>query len=390
MVSTFLAGRGATAAVIGCVAFLLIGWSSLLVPSLIRDIERDFGQSDAGIGLFYFVNAAAYVVGSLGGGMLTERVGRRGVLALGALLHGLGLVAQVVPVWGVFLVAGIPRGLGSGAIDAGVNGLFLDLYPGARGRALNIVHLFFSLGALASPLAVGLLVEAGFTWQQLILVSGIVSLPLTVLFAVVDVPSGRHDRHGSGAARVGLVLPLLALAIAIGCYVAAEVGVSNWLVRFLEAAPLAVATSALSLFWGGLTLGRLVSARVADRFDHVKFTIVSSVVASVALVAAVFVPALPASVALFGLVGFAYGPIYPMIMAIGGERFPGRSAAVSGFLGAASVAGSVVYPPVMGFLSVTVGLTAAMLGTAVLGFACAGALLVARWQSRRAVSAGAS
>lgn len=390
MVPTFLAGRAAAAAVIGCVAFLLIGWSSLLVPSLIRDIERDFGQSDAGIGLFYFVNAAAYVAGSLGGGMLTERVGRRGVLALGALLHGLGLVAQVVPVWGVFLIAGIPRGLGSGAIDAGVNGLFLDLYPGARGRALNIVHLFFSLGALASPLVVGLLVEAGFTWQQLILVSGIVSLPLTVLFVVVDVPSGRHDRHGSGAARVSLVLPLLALAIAIACYVAAEVGVSSWLVRFLETAPLAVATSTLSLFWGGLTLGRLVSARVADRFDHVKFTIVSSIVASVALVAAVFVPALPASVALFGLVGFAYGPIYPMIMAIGGERFPGRSAAVSGFLGATSVAGSVVYPPVMGFLSVTVGLTVAMLGTAVLGFACAAALVVARGQSRRAVSAGLS
>lgn len=388
--STFFAGRGAAAAVIGCVAFLLIGWSGLLVPSLIRDIERDFGQSDAGIGLFYFVNAAAYVVGSLGGGMLTERIGRRGVLALGALLHGLGLVAQVIPVWGVFLVAAIPRGLGSGAIDAGVNGLFLDLYPGARGRALNVVHLFFSLGALASPLAVGFLVEAGFTWQQLILVSGIVSLPLTVLFAVVDVPSGRHDRHAGGAARIGLVLPLLFLAVAIGCYVAAEMGVSNWLVRFLEAAPLAVATSALSLFWGGLTLGRLVSARVADRFDHVKFTIVSSVVASVALVAAVFVPALPASVALFGLVGFAYGPIYPMIMAIGGERFPGRSAAVSGFLGATSVAGSVVYPPVMGFLSVTIGLTAAMLGTAVLGFACAAALLLARGQSRRAVSAGLS
>ncbi len=375
------------AAVIGCVAFVLIGWSGLLVPSLIRDIERDFGQSDAGIGLFYFVNAAAYVVGTLGGGMLTERIGRRGVLALGALLHGLGLVAQVIPVWGVFLLTAIPRGLGSGAIDGGVNGLFLDLYPGARGRALNIVHLFFSLGALASPLVAGFLVEAGFTWQQLVLVSGIVSLPLTVLFAVVDVPSGRHDRHAGGAARIGLVLPLLFLAVAIGCYVAAEVGVSNWLVRFLEAAPLAVATSALSLFWGGLTLGRLASARVADRFDHVKFTIVSSVVASVALVAAVLVPALPASIALFGLVGFAYGPIYPMIMAIGGERFPGRSAAVSGFLGATSVVGSVVYPPVMGFLSVTIGLTAAMLGTAVLGFACAAALLLARGQSRRAVSA---
>jgi hypothetical protein len=40
------------------------------------------------------------------------------------------------------------------------------------------------------------------------------------------------------------------------------------------------------------------------------------------------------------------------------------------------VVGSVVYPPIMGFLSVTVGLTVAMLGTVVLGLASAGALVL--------------
>ena len=57
-----------------------------------------------------------------------------------------------VPTWGLFLALAIPFGLGSGAIDGGMNGLVLDLYPDGRGRALNLLHLFFSLGALASPL----------------------------------------------------------------------------------------------------------------------------------------------------------------------------------------------------------------------------------------------
>ena len=65
-----------------------------------------------------------------------------------------------------------------------------------------------------------------------------------------------------------------------------------------------------------------------------------------------------------------------MIMAIGGDRYPGRSAAVGGLLAGAAVVGSIVYPPVMGFLSVTVGLKVAMLGTAVLGLACASALVL--------------
>ena len=50
-----------------------------------------------------------------------------------------------------------------------MNGLFLDLYPDSRGRALNLLHLFFSLGALASPLVVGRFVEAGVAWQAIIL-----------------------------------------------------------------------------------------------------------------------------------------------------------------------------------------------------------------------------
>ena len=65
-----------------------------------------------------------------------------------------------------------------------------------------------------------------------------------------------------------------------------------------------------------------------------------------------------------------------MIVAIGGERYPERSAAVGGSLVGMAVIGSVVYPPAMGFLSVTIGLTAAMLGNALLALACAVALVV--------------
>jgi fucose permease len=377
------------AGVVGCIAFVLIGWSGLLVPSLIRSIKDAFDQSDAGIGIFYFVYASVYAAGSLGGGLVTERLGRRTVFTLAVGLHGAGFVALgIAPSWGVFLLAALPAGLSAGAIDGGMNGLFLDLFPSGRGRALNLLHLFFSVGALSAPLAVGRLVEVGVEWQTIFIATGLVAFVLAALFAVVRMPDGRHARaarvaseRSSGLGRLReargrLAAPLLLLAFAIGCYVAGEVGVSNWLVRFLEPAPLSTATTALSLFWAGLTLGRLISARIADRFDHIRFTVFCSVATSAALLAAIFAPTLPLSIALFGLAGVATGPIYPMIMAIGGDRYPDRTSAVSGFLSGAAVVGSIVYPPIMGFLSVTVGLTAAMLGTVVLGLACASALVL--------------
>ncbi len=375
----------AAAGIVGCLSFLLIGWSGLLVPSLIRSVKDSFDQSDAGIGLFYFVYAVVYAAGSLGGGLVTERFGRRTVLTLAAVLHGLGFIGfGLAPSWTWFLVAALPAGLGAGGLDGGGNGLILDLYQSGRGRALNLLHVFFSLGALSAPLAVGRLVERGVAWPSIVTATGIAALAVAALFLVVPMPHGRRDAgtvDPAGATRTGhlrdrLAAPLILLAIAISCYVASEVGVSNWLVRFLEPAPITVATTALSLFWAGLAIGRLLAARLADRFDHVRFAAAASTAMSIALIGAILVPSLPVSIALFALAGVATGPVFPMIIAVGGDRYPDRTAAVSGFLSSAAVVGSIIYPPVMGFLSVTVGLTVAMLGTVLLGLASAGALLL--------------
>lgn len=382
------------AGVLACVGLLLIGWSTLLVPSLIREIERDFGQSDAGLGIYYLVGSAAYASGSFGGGMLTERFGRRLVLIIATVLIGLGTaLLGLVPIWAIVLLSALPAGFGSGAIDGGVNGLVLDLYPNARGRALNTLHLFFSIGAFTSPLVVGRLVGAGVPWQVLVVATAAVTVPVALLWAIVSLPHGRHSAPSlDGEPRSGRLAfrwPLIALEVAIACYVASEVGVSNWLIRFLEDVPLALATTSLSLYWGGLALGRLVSARFSDGFDHLRLAAVSALAAGVATIAAVLAPSTEAAIALFAVVGFASGPVFPLIIAIGGDRHPGRSAAVSGFLIASAIVGGLVYPPVMGLLSVSVGLPIAMLGAGALAVVCAAALLVARPRSAAANAAPA-
>ena len=84
------------------------------------------------------------------------------------------------------------------------------------------------------------------------------------------------------------------------------------------------------------------------------------------------------SIGLFALAGLAAGPVAPMIMVVGGDRYPDRSAAVGGYLTTAAVVGTIGFPTLMGFLSVTVGLQVAMLGTVALGLASAGALALAK------------
>ena len=98
---------------------------------------------------------------------------------------------------------------------------------------------------------------------------------------------------------------------------------SNWLVRYLDDAPLEVATLALSMFWLFIGLGRLVSSFIADRLGLVRFATTFAAACGAAILAAIVVPSLPLVVILFAVAGFAAGPVYPTIMAIGGAPLPG-------------------------------------------------------------------
>jgi MFS transporter, FHS family, glucose/mannose:H+ symporter len=375
----------------GYFSFILIGCNAVLVPSLIRSIEHDFHQSDAGLGLFYLLSSLLYAAGSFIGGLLTERLGRRWILITAAFLCGLGLIGTAAaPVWPLFLVSGMAVTGGAGAIDGGVNGLFLDLYQRARGGALNLLHSFFGVGALLAPFAVGRLLAAGVSWRVDVLALGIGALVLAALLLAVEMPAGL--RAEPGGVHAGLtrteqsLLPFVGLAVAICCYVAAEMAVSGWLVKFLGGVPVTTATAVLSIFWGGLALGRVLSNWVAERMDYVVFTVGCIVLASGMLVGALLVPVFPLSVVLFGFAGLFYGPVYPMIMAIGGNLYPHRIAALSGSIGAAAVVGSVFYPPLIGFMATHVGLRTGLLGAGVLGVPAALAIIGARAAARRAAA----
>ena len=387
------------AGLVGCLTLLAIGWTGLLIPSLIRSIEATFGQTDAGIGVVYLAWALAYASGSFGGGPLTERLGRRPVLGGAVLLTGLGAAGLgLAPTWAAFVVAALAAGAGAGCLDGGANGLVLDVFREGRGRAMNLLHASYSVGALAAPLIVGTLVESSVSWQVIAVGTGVVVALLAVAYVGVPMPSGRRPPASAGTGLTAtsgghggrrlLAGPLLLLGVAIATYVASEGGVSNWLVRFLEPAPLTTATLALSLYWAGLTAGRLASAVIADRFDHLRFTIACALAVAVLIAAAVLVPVLPLSIAAFAAAGVASGPVFPMIVAIGGERHAERSAAVAGSLTGMAVIGSIVYPPVMGFLSVSVGLTVAMLGAALLAIACVLALVAFGRATRRRSAPG--
>jgi fucose permease len=385
--------------VITWASFVLLGWTSVLVPALIRQIESTYGVDDAALGIYYFIYSAAYASSSFAGGLLVERLGRSVVLSSAAALMATGLLIEgAAPGWPVFLLGAVVLGFGGGAIDGGVNGLALAIADEGRGRALNLLHLTFAIGAFVSPVVVGQLVDREVPWQAVLIATGIAAIALHVALRRASMPSGL--RRGSVEAPAGagptvtpgrdgsLLLPLVLLAIAIGAFVASEVGVSNWIIRFLASVPVTTATAALSAFWGGLALGRLFAATYSDRFSHSTFAAIASVAAGVGVIVAVLAPSVELSIAGFAVAGFAMGPIFPMIVALGGDLYPDRLAATGGTLTGAAVLGGMLYPPLIGLMSARFGIGTGLLGAAGLSFVSAVAILgAARIRDRRTLIA---
>lgn len=372
------------AGLVAGLAYTLVGWRALLVPSLILFVAPAFGQADAGMGAYYLATALAYGVGALFGGRFIRRFGAHLILPSAAALMAAGLLIQgFTGAWVVFALAGVFTSIGASSTDVGIQALVLDLFPHSRGRALNLLHVAYGVGALMAPLLLAALVALGVPWQWLMTGSGVTMAVAAVGLALTVPPDPVlhvSSQDGEAAVRTRrLPLFLLVMAVSISCYVAAEAGVSDWLVRYLEALPITQASLALTLFWAGIAVGRLVFARIGNRLDPQRSAVVLAVAGGALLTVALMLPISPASPFLFGAVGLAFGPIFPLMVAAAGARMPGESATVTGTLVFAAVVGAVVYPPAIGFLSGVIGLHAAMMGTAVMAFACG----IAAWLAIR-------
>ncbi len=340
---------------------------------------------DGATSQFKFVYALLFATGALSSGLIAGRVGRRVVLPAAALVAAGGLTLEgSAPIWLVFVVGAGFAGVGCGAIDAMVSSVIMDLSDPGSGSGINLLHLFYSVGALAAPLAIGVLVSLGTEWRLIPVATSLAGLALAAPLVRVGAvpPRPRSPVMPATADRPAATLTsrrlaLATLGVATACFVAAESGVSSWLVGYLADEPMTVATLALGLFWAGLAAGRLVASRVADWFAPVRFTASCALLGGLAILAAVILASGPIRIILFVAAGFAFGPVYPMILAIAGSLFPHRAAAVAGIVTAAGVVGSITYPAMMGLIAGIAGLGAGMFGAAVLIIVSSGALVAA-------------
>jgi fucose permease len=338
-------------------AIFVYGVIAAMLGTILPDLSKRFGLTPKQNGNIALTQAIGLVVASLSVGPLIDVEGKK----LGLVL-GLGLVAVALFAlpkakgYGYLMLYMLLLGLGGGIIVTGANALVSDISPSSRGTTLNLLNLFFGLGGLATPFLLANLLK-GNSVRLCYLAAILTTITLGVhIIAPIPPPSGvvafQLSQVGDLLASPALIL----LSVLLFLYVAAEVGVWNWLVRHLiaQGIPEPKALNILSLgFALGLLLGRVAVSPILRTVPAAEVTLVAAILMAVTtfLMLRTKSPNV-AWVAVF-LAGVAMAPVFPTTLAMVGDRFPQMTATALGIAITSGWIGLVVSSPIIGAIAGT-------------------------------------
>jgi fucose permease len=317
-----------------------------ILPSLFDRIG--FSEGAAG-NLFLNMNLAMLLM-TVCFGPLVDRFGFKSLLAVSALLVAAALLLlSQASSYGLIIAAAVVLGLGGGGLNGGANALTSDLNEGKeRGAALNILGIFFGIGALTVPFLIGAL--RGLQGVQAILpIATTASLVLFVIFIVLRFPKAKQPLGFpiKEAAKIGRS-PLLWLCAFILFFQSGnEFTAGGWISTYLlKTHGLGAGAAALVLgaYWAAIMSGRLASSRIVRRVRNETLILGSAALALAAAALMVLAPSGPAAAAGAVALGFGFAAIYPTTLAIVGGRFSAFTGTAFSVVIAVGLVGGMLAP----------------------------------------------
>jgi MFS family permease len=317
----------------------------------LRPIEDSMGWSRSGIGAIGLFNWIVMGAGGVVSGFVSDRLGTRRVVVVGAVLLGLGLVlsSYVQQVWQLYVTFGLLVGAGVSTFYVPLTVLAIKWFEGRRGMAAAVVSAGNGLGILAlAPLSRWLINE--FDWRVAFLVLGnlawVVVLPTALLLRppAGGQPDGRLPSSSSNLSNAGAqkwpphspgggqpspalgfdgpspwaTWPFWAIALTHFCCCAAHSGPLFHLVSHAMDQGVARMAAAGILGASGLTsiFGRIGTGMVADRIGA-KRTLLSALSLQATLIFLYLFAGTESALWTLSLAfGVAYGgamPLYPVV-----------------------------------------------------------------------------
>jgi fucose permease len=353
------------AVVLSAASFGILGGCLTLPGTLLPLLVERFGIRLVEAGSMLALQPLGYLLAVTVAGRLIEGYGMRPVLAAGMLTSAAGFAGfGLISGWTGGAAMMLIGGLGFGVMEVGTNTLLIVVGGERRSNLLNFAHLFFGVGSFITPVLAAHAVAAGVSWRITFLVAGTATAAVAVGWGLFDVQDVAAVRPAGGSARSVVRSPsALLFAAMLAVYVGTETGIGAWLTKYMVSVrqvTLIYAGNALSVYWLGLAVGRLVLSVLSHRIREELLLVLLTLVATIAMCGALMVERPLGVVICAAFTGLGFSGIFPAVIALGGRSHPHDTAGVTSVMIAGAGLGGILIPWSMSAVADAAGLMAGM------------------------------
>lgn len=316
-------------------------------------------------GTLFFLLYLGIFVASLVVGPLIDHLGNKANLLASSLVVALAMVFfSEASSFRTASVAAILLGLGGGGLNTCTNVLVSDLYAEQRGAMLNLLGIFFGVGAISIPLLAAS-IEGHFTIPQLFLFCAVLAMVCALWYAAISFPPAKTKQAFSWdeLLEVGKYRGVPLLAVILFIEAGNEACVAGWTSTYVGGTGYSprVATLVLAAYWAALMLSRMLAAKVLRAMGKSQLVVSTAFLSLGGCVMLLTARSLILLFAGTALIGLSYGPIFPTTLAIAGDRYAQRAGTVFGLLFSIALIGGMIFPWAVGEVSQRISLRAGMI-----------------------------
>ncbi len=331
-----------------------------ILPSLAGRLRFE----TADIGTLFLVMNGFMLVASLVLGLAMDRFGMKPPLTLGSLLvaAALAIILRAAALHDLLPAVAL-LGIGGGALNGATNTLVADLHddPHRKNSALNILGVFFGIGALFLPFTMGALL-AWFSVGRMLLAAAVLCALSGVFAAALPFPAPKQRRALPLTDVPQFLRSPFVLAFAFLLFFESGVEftsggfISTYLTHDLAVNSASVVSWILAGYWASIIASRTIMSRIALGAGPYKILLFSSLGAGTGALLTAASPAPAVSAFAIAFTGWSLAGIYPAALGIVGARFKSHSGTVFGMLFAVALAGGMVLPWLAGRIGSYAGL----------------------------------
>jgi fucose permease len=371
--------------------FFVISFLTNILGPLVPDIIRDFRVSLAMAAVLPFSFFIAYGVMSIPAGFLVERWGEQRLMVASFLAGTAGALSFAMhPTYEVAAASLFVMGSGMAALQVAINPL-LRVAGGEQHFAFNstFAQLVFGAASFLSPLVYAYLVSklgmhgtprggmlgllgrvtpASLPWISIYWLFALATAVMALIIAALKLPRVERTADESAGTlamyRTLLRNPVIwAYFLSIVAYVGCEQGTADWMSQFLYRYhgydPHSSGASAVSNYWGLMTVGCLVGMLLLKLFDSRRVLIGFSLGALLMLTLALFGPARVALLA-FPAIGLFASIMWPTVVSLALNSVPSHHGPFAGIL-CTGIMGGALLPLLIGKIGDLYGLRTGMM-----------------------------